>query len=246
MIAHRFLPIAFILCLFAPHRAFALDWEIERNFRYFLYPSDVAVQRVARDLYIAQKGATPTPEQLEEVMNGSGFWTMKLGQAGDLRKRWPIDWPRDDSATPYELIAQMRAREGRPPLVPEQELDRRGWASLLVRERTPSHRRDATLTGSTETCWNPVQKLHSGCAVWAIMCGRPDGSCAFLIPKRPPVSRVSGTSRARSLLTLTHSNSSPRRNARFRQGRQVSRAIVESCASSSLPTPAIPRLSPAR
>jgi hypothetical protein len=125
MIAHRFRPIAFILCLFASHRAFALDWEIERNFRYFLYPSDVAAQRVARDLYIAQKGATPTPEQLEELMNGSGFWTMKLGQAGDLRKRWPIDWPRDDSATPYQLIAQMRAREGRPPLVPEQELDPR-------------------------------------------------------------------------------------------------------------------------
>jgi hypothetical protein len=166
MIAHRFLPIAFILCLVAPHRAFALDWEIERNFRYFLYPSDVAAQRVARDLYIAQKGATPTPEQLEQLMNGAGFWTMKLGQAGDLRKRWPIDWPRDDSATPYQLIAQMRAREGRPPLVPEQELDRRGWASLLVRERTPSHPRDATLMGSTETCWNPVQRLHSGCAVW--------------------------------------------------------------------------------
>ena len=120
MIARRFLPIAFILGLFAPHPAFALDWEIERNFRYFLYASDVAAQRVAHDLYVAQKGATPTPEQLEKLMNGAGFWTTKLGQAGDLRKRWPIDWPRDDSATPYQLIEQMRAREGRPAPVPER------------------------------------------------------------------------------------------------------------------------------
>ena len=65
---------AFIVGLFAPHSAFALDWEIERNFRYFLYPSDMAAQRVARDLYVAQKGATPTPEQLEKLMNGGGFW----------------------------------------------------------------------------------------------------------------------------------------------------------------------------
>ena len=166
MIARRFLPIALILCLFAPPRAFALDWEIERNFRYFLYASDVAGQRVAHDFYVAQKGATPTPEQLEKLMNGGGFWTARLGQAGDLRKRWPIDWPRDDSATPYQLIAQLRAREGRPAPVPEQELDRRGWASLLVRERARSRPREATLTGSTETCWNPVQRLHSGCAVW--------------------------------------------------------------------------------
>jgi hypothetical protein len=50
MIAHRFLSAAFIVGLFAPHSAFALDWEIERNFRYFLYPSDMAAQRVARDL----------------------------------------------------------------------------------------------------------------------------------------------------------------------------------------------------
>jgi hypothetical protein len=52
MIAHRFLSAAFIFGLFAPHSALALDWEIERNFRYFLYPSDMAAQRVARDLYV--------------------------------------------------------------------------------------------------------------------------------------------------------------------------------------------------
>jgi hypothetical protein len=166
MIAHRFLSAAFIVGLFAPHSAFALDWEIERNFRYFLYPSDMAAQRVARDLYIVQKGAPPTPQQLENLMNGGGFWKTKLGEVGDLRKRWPTDWPRDDAATPYQLVKQLRTQEGRPPPASEQELDRRGWASLLVRERSPSHPREATLTGSTETCWNPVQRLHSGCAVW--------------------------------------------------------------------------------
>jgi hypothetical protein len=166
MIAHRFLSAAFIVGLLAPHSAFALDWEIERNFRYFLYPSDVAAQRVARDLFIVQRGATPTPEQLENLMNGGGFWGTKLGVVGDLRKRWPIGWPRDDSATPYQLVEQLRMQEGRPPPVPEQELDRRGWASLLVRERSSARPHEATLTGSTETCWNPVQRLHSGCAVW--------------------------------------------------------------------------------
>jgi hypothetical protein len=124
------------------------------------------VQQIARDLYLAQKGATPTPEQLEKLMNGGGFWTAKLGEVGDLRRRWPINWPRDDDATPYQLIEQLRTQEGRPPPVPKQELDRRGWASLLVRERAPSRPREATLTGSTATCWNPVQRLHSGCAVW--------------------------------------------------------------------------------
>jgi hypothetical protein len=127
MNAHRFLSVTFILGLFTPHPAFALDWEIERNFRYFLYASDVAAQRVARDLYTSQTGAAPTPGQLEKLMNGGTFWTTKLGEAGDLRKRWPTDWPSDDSATPYQVIGQLRAREGRPAPVPEPELDRRDY-----------------------------------------------------------------------------------------------------------------------
>ena len=150
MIAHRFPSAAFIVGLFAPHSAFALDWEIERNSHYFLYPSDMAAQRVARDLYIVQKGAPPTTGQLENLMNGGGFWKTKLGEVGDLRKRWPTDWPRDDAATPYQIVEQLRAREGRPPSASEQELDRRGWASLLVRERSPSHPHEATITGSDQ------------------------------------------------------------------------------------------------
>jgi hypothetical protein len=162
MTTRRFLFAALILGSLAPRAALALDWEIERNFRYFLYPSDVAAQRVARDLYAAENGAAPTPEQLEKFMNGPAFWTTRLSEAGDLAKSWPIDWPRDAAATPYDLVKQLRAEEGRPPPAQEPELDRRGWASLLVRERPEG----ATLTGSTATCWNPGQRLHNGCAVW--------------------------------------------------------------------------------
>jgi hypothetical protein len=74
--------------------------------------------------------------------------------------------PRDDNVTPYQIVEQLRMQEGRPTPAAEQELDRRGWADLLVRERSPARPHEATLTGSTETCWNPVQRLHSGCAVW--------------------------------------------------------------------------------
>jgi hypothetical protein len=162
MTARRLLLAFLVLGLFAPRGALALDWEIERNFRYFLYPSDVAVQRVARDLYSAEKGAPPTPQQLEDFVNGGTFWSTKLSEAGDRAKSWPIDWPGGADATPYDLVKQLRAEEGRPPPPAEAELDRRGWASLIVRERPDQ----PTLTGSTATCWNPVQRLHNGCAVW--------------------------------------------------------------------------------
>ena len=99
-------------------------------------------------------------------MNSGGFWQTKLGEAGDRRKGWPIDWPREDDATPYQLIKQLRAEERRPPRLSEHERDRRGWASLLVRERSPSRPQEATLTGSTATCCNPIHRLHNGCAVW--------------------------------------------------------------------------------
>ena len=38
-----------------------LQWEIERNFRYFLYPSDVATQRVARDILTERRIMRPHP-----------------------------------------------------------------------------------------------------------------------------------------------------------------------------------------
>src|SRR5476651_796383 len=71
---------------------FALEWEIERNFRYFVYPSDVAIQRVAADLHLARRGAFPTPEQLELLINGPDFWTTSLQVAGGRRNLWPAEW----------------------------------------------------------------------------------------------------------------------------------------------------------
>jgi hypothetical protein len=162
----RFLFTTIVVSLFLPRTALALDWEIERNFRYFLYPSDVAVQRVARDIYIEKHGSPPNAEQFEALINGPGFWTTKLGSVGDFRKNWPIDWPHDDATTPYQLLQKLRAEEDRVPPISADELGRRGWASLLVRERSPGRPLGATLTGSTETCWNPTQRLHTACAVW--------------------------------------------------------------------------------
>jgi hypothetical protein len=112
MTTRRFFLAVLILGSLAPEAAFALDWEIERNFRYFLYPSDAAAQRVAHDLYAAENGAAPTPEQLEKFMNGPDFWTTRLSEAGDLAKSWPIDWPRAAAATPYDLVKQLRAEAG--------------------------------------------------------------------------------------------------------------------------------------
>ena len=40
----RFLFTTIVLSLFLPKTALALDWEVERNFRYFLHPSDLAIQ----------------------------------------------------------------------------------------------------------------------------------------------------------------------------------------------------------
>ena len=126
----RFLFTTIVVSLFLPRTALALDWEIERNFRYFLYPSDVAVQRVARDIYIEKHGSPPNAEQFEALINGPGFWTTKLGSVGDFRKNWPIDWPHDDATTPYQLLQKLRAEEDRVPPISADELGRRGWASL--------------------------------------------------------------------------------------------------------------------
>ena len=62
-------------------------------------------------------------------MNSAGFSTSKLGEAGDLRKRWPMDWTRDDAATPFELIGRLGTGRGPTAAGRANELDRRGWAS---------------------------------------------------------------------------------------------------------------------
>jgi hypothetical protein len=115
--------------------AMALEWEIERNFRYFLYPSDVAVQRLARDIYTAKNGQAPTPEQSELQLNGKGFWDTPLADAGPLRERWPIDWQAGNPARVYDLVKRLRQQEGRSLVVGPDELNRLGWAVLLAEGR---------------------------------------------------------------------------------------------------------------
>ena len=169
---------------------------------------------MAHDLYTAENGAAPTPEQLEKFMNGAAFWTTKLSEAGDLAKSWPIDWPHDAGATPYELVKQLRAGEGRPAPPQESELDRRGWASLLVRERPEG----ATLTGSTATCWNPAQRLHNGCAVWGDYVRAP-GWIVRIFDPDAAAGQTCQWSFAGAVPAggATRGRSSPRRNKRSRR-----------------------------
>jgi hypothetical protein len=153
--------LSLALVIFWHTAAFALEWEIERNFRYFLYPSDVAVQRVAHDLYAAQNGRAPSPEESELLINGEGFWTIPLARAGSSRERWPIDWQAADLVTIYDLVRHLRGEEERPLASGPEELSRLGWAVLLAEGR--DGRRP---TGFTATCWNPGQRLHSNCVRW--------------------------------------------------------------------------------
>ena len=101
----RFASVLAVGLTLLSHSAFALEWEIERNFRYFLYPSDAAVQRVARDIYAAENGKPPTPEQSERQLNGEGVWTTPLAKAGALRDSWPVDWPRTRERSSISLSA---------------------------------------------------------------------------------------------------------------------------------------------
>jgi hypothetical protein len=52
------------VCLSASS-CFALDWEVERNFRYLVYPSDAAIPRVAADAYFGQRGRVASRDDLE-------------------------------------------------------------------------------------------------------------------------------------------------------------------------------------
>ena len=107
--------------------------------------------------------ASPTPAEMEELLNGNaGFWSTKLSAAGALRGNWPIDWPRDETSTVYDLVKRLRQEEGRDRRAPTPsdpaELGRLGWASLLT--RGPGN---GTPMGSTDTCWDPAKRLHSHC-----------------------------------------------------------------------------------
>jgi hypothetical protein len=149
--------------------AYALDWEIERNFRYFEYPSDVALHRVARDIYATKHHrSVPTPAELEGFINDQDFWSRPLVDAGDSRKEWPLSWPRDDTTTTLQLISTLRSEEGNWSGIPRrappknfEEMRRLGWASLLA--PGPDRKQYA---GATDTCWDPLKHIHSNCSLW--------------------------------------------------------------------------------
>ena len=134
----------------------ALEWEVERNFRYFLYPSDVAVHRVAADLYFGRTGKAATAEELELFINGPDFWTLPLAAAGPRQAGWPASWRGQGLHDPARLIQHLRGIEKRRADV--GEASRLGWASLLAHK--PDVRHPA---GFTDTCWDPVTRLHRNC-----------------------------------------------------------------------------------
>ncbi len=135
--------------------AWALDWEVERNFRYFLYPSDVAVQRIAADIYRGHMGRAATPEELELFLNGPDFWRSALQNAGAQRDSWPAAWRQTRYYDVASLIQALRADEGRAG---QFAVERDGWGSLL------GHRSGAgNPFGNTDTCWNPNLRLHVNC-----------------------------------------------------------------------------------
>ena len=171
-----------LFLVFATWPAQALEWEIERNFRYFAYPSDIAAQRVARDLYLAKNGAAPTPEQSERQMNDAGFWSTEVAYAADLAKRWPIDWPR--VGTIYDLVKRLRQDERRVLPVGPEELARGGWASLIAPGPSPREP-----TGATDTCWDPAKRLHSHCPQWGDYV-RPSGWVLRIFDPGAPAGRT--------------------------------------------------------
>ena len=137
----------------------ALDWEIERNFRYFKFSPDIAVHRIAFDLFKAEFKKTPSIDGLERYINGPGFWKKNLVSADAERNSWPKAWRANNLKTPYALIAKLRGLENDRAAVPDaSELERLGWASLLVRAQDKSHP-----NGQTDTCWSTIRRQHTNC-----------------------------------------------------------------------------------
>jgi hypothetical protein len=136
----------------------ALEWEVERNFRYFVYPSDVAIQRVAEDIFLGRRGRSASPEELELLLDGADFWSSSLLAAGSQRNRWPTDWQNSDLHDVADLIKHLRTEEHREVGQVINNADRLGWASLLGHRSDPNHP-----LGNTDTCWDPQVRMHSNC-----------------------------------------------------------------------------------
>ncbi len=114
------------LIVFWHQTAMALEWEIERNFRYFLYPSDVAVQRVARDIAMAESSAKcrtaadadavkancvlPTPEDMEHLLNDPSFFFKKHADAATVEASDPKLKTEGFWGLPLAKAGALRAR----------------------------------------------------------------------------------------------------------------------------------------
>jgi hypothetical protein len=156
--------LVLVVAAVAPAQADDRGWEIERNFRYFKYNSDVALQRIAFDLASAELKHAPSAEELELFLNDPGFWERaKLSDAdADARAAWPIAWRERDQGAVYDLIKQLRTEkeeQARPTMAGPEQLGRQGWASLLVRPSDKEHPE-----GWTDTCWDSYSRQHVNCA----------------------------------------------------------------------------------
>src|SRR5262245_15099422 len=144
-----------VACLLAQQAySQALDWEIERSFRYFRYASDEAVHRIAFDLLILDNIAR-TPENIERLLNGGRFWSRSLPPAGQRPEHWPAAWKDASVATVQDIVIAMRQGEGRALAANTlADLDRRGWGSLL----------DVHLVAAKSgICWHRDRRLHDNC-----------------------------------------------------------------------------------
>jgi hypothetical protein len=127
----------------------ALEWEVERNFRYFVYPSDVAIQRVAEDIFLGRRGRSASPEELELLLDGADFWSSSLLAAGSQRNRWPTDWQNSDLHDVADLIKHLRTEEHREVGQVINNADRWDGRAYSVTGATPTTRSEIPTRAGT-------------------------------------------------------------------------------------------------
>ena len=155
--------IVFAFLFGNPARA-ELHGELENPFRYFRYPSDYAVQRMAFDTELKRLQTVDRSKveiaQIEQTLQSREFWNRQLDAAEKASLRWPKSWTGN---TPLQIIEGLRKAEGRKPIrqmVPLSDLsaleaiERFGWGALLDTHLGPA---------SAGVCWNRTDLLHNNC-----------------------------------------------------------------------------------
>jgi hypothetical protein len=108
-----------------------LEWAVERNCRYFVCPSNVAVQFVAADIFFGQHKRAANAEDLELLISRPDFWSTPLDRVGDRRENWRNSWRNPSLHNPADAIDALRKAEGRSAL-DFQGVGRLGWASMMA------------------------------------------------------------------------------------------------------------------